>query len=332
MQRRRFLLASGALIAAPFAAAQKPAAANKVLGILSGNRTPTPQQIAASPIMARLRELGWIEGKNLRIERAYGEGSEDRLPALAAELVQKRVDVIWASGPEAAVAAANATKTLPIVFTGVPDPVGQGLVDSLARPGRNLTGVSFTAAGGELAQKRLELLKEAVPAARRVALIRAGATRTVAGDFPSLAPFYAAAKKLGIELQDYTVERQEDFGAVFKKMLSARAQAMSMANAALTLRELKQILDFANRNRIPAIYGGRAWVEAGGLISYGTDIQSMTRESLAYVDRILRGAKPADLPVLQPTRFELAVNLQTAKSLGLVIPQTILLRAEHVIK
>jgi putative ABC transport system substrate-binding protein len=334
MRRRQVLelLAAGLAGAALPAKAQKPV---PVLGILNPNApVPTPGAKPPSPILAeRLRKLGWVEGENLRIERASGGGSDDQLEELAAGLVRKRVDVIYAFGQEAAIAAARATKSIPIVFWGSTVAVEVGLVNALNRPGRNVTGVAFSP-GVEIAQKRLELLREIVPAATRVALITQP-VRTIAGTY--LTPEVvnsgqdAAARALSVELRRYPVERKEDFGPTLKSIGAARPQAMMVGATMLTLRERPQLIEFANRNRIPAMYGGPEWVAAGGLVAYGVDSNETTLQALAYVDRVLRGANPAELPVIFPSRYVLAVNLKTARANGVTMPKSVLLRADRVI-
>lgn len=327
------LLAMGASSASRHGHAQKPAAKIPVLGILNPDLRPTPEQIAQranNPVPRRFRERGWVAGQNIRFELAYAEGREERLPELAAALVEKRVDVIWAFGSEAAVAAARATKTIPIVFWA-PAAVELGLVDSLARPGRNVTGVGLES---DIIPKQLELLKQIVPGARRVANISVPSQfRTVSGgQHDNRQVIDAAARKLRIDVQHYPVERAADFDPVFRKILAARTQAMRVAGSFLTSRERDRILEFARRNRIPGMYYYRTWVEAGGLVAYAADSESGILQSLTYVDRILRGAKPADLPVEQDNRIELSVNLKTARALGLTIPQSVLIRANKVIE
>jgi putative ABC transport system substrate-binding protein len=260
MKRRDLLFASAALAAAPLAArAQKRL---PVLGILTPFPRSKPEEIARNPLIVRLRELGWVEGKTLLIERAYGEGSEERLPELAATLVARRVDVIWAFGPEGAVAAARATRTIPIVFWGVPAPVEQGLVESFARPGRNVTGISF-AAGPGVEAKRLELLREIAPAATRLAAISVPtAMRTVAGGSAILPPVSApAASKLGFEFRSFPIEKQEDFEPAFAAILAWGANALSVSASGLFGRNRQRIAEFANRNRLPSAFTLPDYVE-----------------------------------------------------------------------
>lgn len=333
-RRRQFLIATGALLAAPLAQAQTSGRL-PVLGILSGNRSATPEQIASSPITAKLKELGWIEGKTFLVERAFGEGSEDPLPELAATLVRKRVDVIWTFGPEAAVAAARATKTIPIVFFGVTWPVEYGLVDSIARPGRNVTGVAFNAAPEVLLHKPLELLREIVPRLRRVAVITPKGRISVTGGPvpPNVRTLEPAARRFGFELLDYPVAREADFEPMFAAILASKAEAVFELPTPLTNRVRRRIVDFTNQNRLPGISNASDFVTLGGLLAYSSipGLEPVLR-SFEYVDRILRGAKAADLPVELPSRIELSINLRTAKALGLTIPQSVLIRADRVIE
>ena len=333
MDRRRFVALIGGALAAPLARAQKPARL-PILGVLTPHPRETPEQRARSPIRARLKQLGWVDGETVEIERPDGEGREDRLPTMAEELVQKRVNVIWAIGPEAAVAAARATQTIPIVFWGVGYPVEQGLVDSYARPGRNVTGIAF-ATGPELPTKVLEYLKEIAPAAKRLALVvTPSALATVKGDlYLGARPMIqTAAQHLGIEHRVHEIAKVEDFDATFAAIQSSRAQALFVPGTTLTFRERQRFVDFANRNRLPSAFNQREFVEAGGLFSYGIDSWETILQTLAYVDRILRGAKPADLPVELPSKYELVINLKTGTALGITIPRLVLLRADRVIE
>jgi putative ABC transport system substrate-binding protein len=274
-------------------------------------------------------ELGWVEGQNLNIDRAYGEGNEDRLSALAEELVRRRVDVIWALGPPSAVAAARATKIIPIVFWGVSYPVELGLVSGLARPAGNVTGMAYST-GPELAGKQVEFLRQIAPAATRLAWITApDSRRTVSGDEYIVLP---EAPALGVELGRFDVRGRDDFDAVFASVRAWRAHALGLIGNPFFWRERKRIVEFANRNRLVSTFGMKDFVEVGGLISYGPDVGETVRQSVGYVDRILRGARPTDLPVEQPSKYELVINLKTAKALGLTIPPSLLLRADQVIE
>jgi len=333
VKRREFLVGAGALIAAPLARAQQPVKL-PVLGVLLPHPRGTPEQQARSPLPAWLKQLGWVPGKSIAIERPDAEGREERLPAMAQELVRKGVDVIWAIGPEAAVAAARATRTVPIVFWGVAYPIEQGLVDSYAHPGRNVTGIAFVT-GPELYGKVIEYLKQIAPAAGRLATILTPSAREVvtggyvAGASPVMR---AAAKKLGMEYREHGIVRVEDFEAVFAGILESRADALFVQGSTLSNRERARFVDFANRNRLPSAFNQREFVEAGGLFSYGIDSGETALQTLAYVDKILRGAKPADLPVDLPSKYELVINRGVEKALGLTIPQSVLVRADRVIE
>jgi putative ABC transport system substrate-binding protein len=275
----------------------------------------------------RLREHGYVEGKSIVIEYRYAEGKFDRLPDLAAELVQLKVDVIVTAGSTATLAAKKAGVTMPIVFGNVGDPVGSGLVSSLAQPGGTITGLSQMAP--DLAGKRLELLKEAFPKIVRVAFLwQAGGKR----ENLELTDMEAAAKVLGIKLQSLPVRSLGDLESAFERAKREGAQALITTTGALLNTQQRQVLDFAVKNRLPAMYTSSEFVEAGGLMSYGPDIADLWRRAADFVDKILKGTKPADMPVEQPTKFEFLVNLKTAKQIGLTIPQSVLARADKVIK
>jgi putative tryptophan/tyrosine transport system substrate-binding protein len=277
----------------------------------------------------RLRELGWVEGQNIVIDYRYAEDRVDRLPDLAAELVRLKVDLIIASaGTQVATAAKNATETIPIVMIFVRDPVGTGLIASLARPGGNVTGVSGTA-GLEMFAKQLDLLKETVPKLRRVAILS-----NPANAYHQLAirEVNVAARSLGVQLQLLEARGPNEFDGAFAAMAKERVGALLVLSDAIFGSHRTRLADLAARSRLPAAYGVRDSVEAGGLMSYGPSFLDSYRRAATYVDKILKGAKPADLPVEQPTKFELVINLKTAKALGLIIPQTLLLRADQVIE
>jgi putative ABC transport system substrate-binding protein len=332
IERRRFLIGAGALAAAPLVRGQRRL---PVLGILSPNRLPPPTFLANNPFINRLRALGWSDAQTLTIERAYGEGREEALPSLAEALVRKRVDVIWAVGPEAAVAAARATRSIPIVFWGVALPVEQELVDSLARPGRNVTGVSWYQGPG-VDMKRLEALREIASAAKRLAhLYVPTAGATVSGQplrSPGIALFAKAAESLGFHIRRFDVSTEPELKLAFSDILDWNADALTSAATTLTSRERGSIVDFANRNRLPAGYGNKVFAEAGGLISYGATDGSSFPRCAEYVDMILRGAAPIELPVDIPRDYELVLNVKTAKALGLDVPRSLLLRADKVIE
>ena len=332
MNRRGFVAAISSAIAAPVAFAQQKAGL-PVVGVLTPHPPLPPESPGAIALGARWKQLGCVDGENFHVLRPNAEGREDRLPAIATELVRSRVNVIWTLGPEAAIAAARATSTIPIVFWGVGLPVEQGLVDSIARPGRNVTGIAFFT-GTELTFKVLELAKEAVPHVQKVSAIRTpSANQTVKGELlkPTLADD-RTLKKLGLEALRYEVARVEDSDGVFAAILKARPQFLFVDGTTLTFRERRRIADFALRNALPSAFDQREFVEAGGLLSYGIDSFETVLQSLGYVDRILRGAKPADLPVELPSKYEFVVNLKTASALGIKVPRSVLLRADRVIE
>ena len=275
--------------------------------------------------LAALREVGYVEGQNLVVERRYAEGRIERLPALAAELVGLKPDVILATGGDAIRAAQNATKIIPIVMAFGEDPVGKGLVASLARPGGNITGVSLVAEG-TMAAKRVEIFKEAVPRARRIGLLswpRMEAAQAKEAD--------QAARALKTETIFVEV-RNGDYEGAFSTLAVERADALFVLSNPLLNRDRKRIITLAARHRLPAIYEWRESAEDGGLLAYGAKIRDLNRRVAAYVDKILKGAKPGDLPVEQPTSFELVINMKTAKALGLTIPPSLLARADQVIE
>jgi putative ABC transport system substrate-binding protein len=295
------------------------------IGVLSGgSRSSTTASTEA--FRQGLRELGYLEGQNVAIEYRYAEGKLDRLPALAAELAASRVDVIVAQAPAAVRAAKNASGTIPIVMAHGGDPVAQGFVASLARPGGNITGLSNFSA--ELSGKRLELLREAFPKVSRIAAIW---NPDAPGPVLSFKELEIAAKALKVPLQSLQVRGPNDFEGAFQ---AAREQAGSLVviQDVVTVTHLKRIVELAAMHRLPAIYMEEEWAEAGGLISYGVNQPDLHRRAAAYVDKILKGAKPADLPVEQPIKFELVINLKAAKQIGLTIPQSVLYRADKVIK
>jgi putative ABC transport system substrate-binding protein len=274
-----------------------------------------------------LRELGYVEGKNIVIERRHAEGKLDRLSALAAELVRLNVDVIVTSGPTATHPAKGATSTIPIVMTFDDDPVGSGFVASLARPGGNITGLSTLAP--EITGKQLELLKEIVPRLGRVAVI---GTSTRQGTAQTLKEMELAAGAVKVQLQYLDVQSPKDIETAFRAASKERAGALLVLQSPVFNSQRAQIADLALKNRLPATYPRREFVEDGGLMSYGVSISDLDRRAATYVDKILKGAKPADLPVEQPTKFELVINLKAAKQIGLTIPPNVLARADKVIK
>ena len=274
-----------------------------------------------------LRDLGYVEGQTIAIEYRWAEGKFERVPPLAAELVHLKVDVIVTAGEAAVRAARQATTTIPIVMASHPDPVGTGVISSLARPGGNLTGLSILAP--DLAEKRLELIKEAVPKLSRVAVLW---NPDNLGKVLEFKVTQAAARALGVTLQPVEVRKAKDFDMAFSAILRKRPDALVTFVETLTLVHQTQIVDFVTRNRLPMVAELRVFTELGGLMSYGANQPDLFRRAATFVDKILKGAKPSDLPVEQPTRFELVINMKTAKALGLAFPQSILIRADQVIQ
>jgi putative ABC transport system substrate-binding protein len=328
MDRRDTVLALLALGAAPLAAEAQQAAKIARIGYLTSSLGDDPHLLEA--FRQGLRDLGYVEGRNVVIEYREAEGKADRLPALAAELVALKVDVIVAPITSAARAAKQATETIPIVFAVSADPVTDGFVISLARPGGNVTGLSILAP--ELVGKRLELLTQAVPGVSRVAVLRLPGALGERTDKYMLKEAEAAARALGVRLQLVEARGPADIDRAFSDMTGARAGALTVLPSNMFLRERRRLVDLAAKNRLPAVYSGRAVVDAGGLMSYGPNIADNYRRAATYVDKILKGAKPGDLPVEQPAKFELIINLKTAKDLGLIIPQSVLARADEVIQ
>ena len=272
----------------------------------------------------RLRELGYIDGQNIVMEWRFAKGKADLLPELAAELVLLKVDVIIAAATLAIQAAKQATKTIPIVFPRAGDPVAYGLVDSLARPGGNITGVS--AVSLDLSGKRLELLKEALPRISRVAVLYDPKVSLSLKEIPTVAQF------LGVKIQALEVRTAADVEKAFSAMRKERSDSFITSPTPSINVHQKRILELTEKNRLPAMHSSKGWVEAGGLMSYGLDVFDSDRRAAILVDKILKGAKPADLPVEQPMKFEFVINLKTAKALNLTIPQSVLFRADKVIR
>jgi len=296
------------------------------IGFLSGQSLSTIST-RTEAFRQGLRELGYVEGKTIVIEWRFAEGKLDRLPALAAELVHLKVDIIVTSGLGSTRPANEATNTIPIVMTQDPDPVGNGFVASLARPGRNITGLSTLSP--ELSGKRLELLKEIVPKLSRVAVL---GTSTNASTAQSLRETELAAAALAVKVQYLDVRSPKDIEAAFRAASKERADALLLLGGPVLASQGTQIGDLVVKSRLPSIYESGVNVEAGGLISYGVSRTDLTRRAATYVDKILKGAKPADLPVEQPKKFELIINLKAAKQIGLTIPPNVLARADKVIK
>jgi len=329
--RRRFLFAAGALAAAPLVRAQ-PSPRVPVLGLLYPNPTVTTDgdlRVAVANIMKR---HGWTVGKDLEVRHYSGDGRELRMPALAERVVADKVDVIWVAGPEAAVAAARATQTIPIAFYGVGFPVEHGLVESLAKPGRNVTGI--TSIAGLEWSKCLQTLREIVPGIRTIAYISVTTVRTnVAGADVRIRDFWieAPVAEAGVQIVRFPVTEPEDLEGAFRAIADSRPDALMCDFTAMTFRERQRIIDFANGMRLPSMFGAWPFVRDGGLIAYAANRRWMAVHSFTFVDRILRGARPQDLPVEQPTRFELIINLKTAKALGLTVPESLLLRADRLV-
>jgi len=300
-----------------------------LIGYLS-TTDPSYETTRADAIGLALRELGYVEGQNIATEYRYAQGKIERYPELAAELVRLKVDIILVTGGSAMVRVAkNATKTIPIVMAGAaPDPVKAGLVESLARPGGNVTGLTTLA--GELGGKRLELFKEAVPKLARVAVLYDPASPSGALDVKEVLP--AAARGLKLTIQAWEVRAADDFEKVFAALNKERPDGLYVSPVALMGANQKRTTSFALESRLPSMYSNRDAVDAGGLMSYSADLADSYRRVAIYVNRILKGAKPADLPVEQPTKFELVINLKTAKQIGLTIPPNVLARADRVIK
>jgi ABC-type uncharacterized transport system substrate-binding protein len=327
MDRRRFLLTSLAgAFAAPVGVEAQEYKAGKVpqLGWLSpGSRSAG----LLEPFLRGLRELGWVEGRSVVVEYRYADSRAERLPALVADLARLKVDVIVAGGVAAALAASKATTAIPIVMSSGGDPLAVGLVASLARPGGNVTGLATISP--ELSGKRLELLKQVVPSLRRVAVLW-NPENPAHG--PGLRAAESAARTLGLELQILEFRVQEDFGAAFRAAKRANAGAVIALDDPVTFNERNVLVSQASTTRLPVMYGFRESAEAGGLIAFGANLADLARRSAGYVDKILKGAKPGDLPVEQPTKFDLVINLKTAKALGLTIPPSVLARADQVIE
>ena len=330
IERRTFLGAiAGGLLAVPLAAEAQQAAKVPQIGFLALNLAANPQLHEA--FRQGLRDLGYVEGRNLVIEYRSAEGKAERLPALAAELVALKVDVIVvAGGTLPALTAKQATRTLPVVFIAVPDPVASGLVTSLARPGGNVTGLASVAS--DLVGKRLDQLKQAVPGVRQVAILWQPGALGERTEKDMLKEADVAARALGVRLQFFEARGLADFDKAFSDMTGARAGALTILPSIMFLNERKRLVDLAAKSRLPAVYPLREFVDAGGLMAYGPNFADLFGRAAIYVDKILKGAKLADLPVEQPTKFDLVINLRTAKALGLTIPQSLLLRADEVIR
>jgi putative ABC transport system substrate-binding protein len=330
IDRRTFLAGTGAvLLAAPLAAEAQQAGKVVRIGYLTIDLAAASQTTEA--FRRGLRDLGYVEGRNVAIEYRDAEGKSQRLPAHAAELVALKVDVIvTAGGTLAALAAKQVTKTVPIVFIAVSDPVASGVVNSLAQPGGNVTGLSNSNA--ELVGKRLEHIAHAVPGVSRVVVLWQPGGLGERTEQEMLKQADDAARALGVRLQFVEAREAADLEPAFSEMTRARADALTVFPSTMFFNERRRMTALAAKNRLPAVYQLREFVEAGGLMAYGTNIADLFRRAATYVDKILKGAKPADLPVEQPTKFELVINLKTAKALGLTIPPSLLGRADEIIQ
>jgi len=326
MKRREFItLLGGAAAGWPVAARAQQAGKLSIIGLL-GSATLLAESQRVAVFVQRLRELGWIENRNVAIEYRWAEGRGERFVEIATEFVQLKVDIIVATSLPATIAAKQVTSVIPIVFTSSNDPVGLGLVGSLARPGGNVTGLSNQL--GDTASKRLELLREVAPALRRLAIL---ANVGSPGPVLDMREAQATVRMLGLEAVTLEIRRAEDIVPAFEAA-KGRADALYVAADPLANSNRVPINTLALAARLPTMYGVRDYVEAGGLMSYGPNIADLYRRGADYVDKILRGAKPADIPVEQPTKFDLVLNLTTARALGLTIPESFLARADEVIE
>jgi len=329
ISRRTFVGAlAGGLLAVPLAAEAQQTAKIARIGYLAVYRAPSPH--LGEAFRQGLRDLRYVEGRNVVIEFRDAEGKLDRLPALAAELVALQVDVIVAPNTATVLAAKQATRTIPVVFAVVADPVASGFVTSLARPGGNVTGLSLLAP--ELVGKCLELLKQAVPGVSRVAVLWQPGGLGELTEKNMLKEADVAARALGVGVQVVEARHPADLDRAFSDMIRARADALTVLGTPMFMNERRRLVELPAMHRLPTVYSLREFADAGGLLSYGANQADLYRRAAYYVDKILRGAKPADLPVEQPTKFELVVNLKTAKALGLSISPALLARADQVIE
>jgi putative ABC transport system substrate-binding protein len=325
MDRRRFLLTSlAAGIAVPLAVEAQQAGKVYQVGLLSIASDPETWRVGYRPFIEAMRELNYVEGRNLTIKPAVAGANYERLPALVADLVRAKVDVIMTAAPVETVAAKRATSSIPIVMLFVPDPVEQGLVASLARPGGNVTGLTSMVPG--LGQKYVELLREVVPSARRFAVVVRIPSATIRQEVE------AAGRVLGVGVSVAQVSGPEDFDPVLAQVKKDGAAGIIVALDGVTFLHRRKFVPLTLAHKLPGIYWAREYVEEGGLMTYSASLDDLRRRAATYVDKILRGAKPADLPVEQPTKFDLVINLKTAKALGVTIPPSLLLRADQVIE
>ena len=321
MRRRTFIASTVSVLAAPLAAEAQQTKIPRLGVLLFG----TPDTDAFPAILRGLSALGYVEGRNIVFEHRYAEGRPERLPDLANDLIRSKPDLIIAAGGDVAPFAKRATGVIPIVMITSADPVQGGLVASLARPGGNVTGVTFVSS--DLAGKRLQLLKEAVPGVTRVAVL--WNPDHPDGEFPAT---QAAGRSLGVQIQSLEVRGRDDFASAFAAANRERMEAVIVVSSRLMTLNRARILDLAVQNRLLLVSGWGPWAAEGGLLSYGPDLDAVIRSSATYVDKILKGAKPGDLPIEQPTKFEFVINLRTAKTLGLTIPPSVLARADEVIQ
>jgi putative tryptophan/tyrosine transport system substrate-binding protein len=325
MKRREFILAvGGAAASVPFAARAQQADKLPIIGILGSSSAAWSHWLGA--FVQRIRELGWIENRTITIDYRWTEGRNDRYAEFSAEFVRRKIDVILPLGTPAIIAAKKATSVIPIVFPLASDPVGDGLVASLAHPGGNTTGMSNQQP--DLAGKRLEILRDIVPGLSQLAVLANANNRTAT---LSVAEVHLAARKLGLEIVSVSVKRADDIALAIESF-KGRTQALYVVGDPLVADNQIQINTLALAARLPTMHGSRVYVETGGLLSYGPDFSALFRRAGDYVDKILKGAKPADLPVEEPTKIELVVNLKTAKALALTISESFLLRADEVLE
>jgi len=330
MRRRDFIVfLAGAMAALPLAARAQQKA-TPVIGVLSTGSPDPSSELFTGAFRQGLSEAGYVEGQNLAIEYRWAEGHYDRLPALAADLVGRKVDLIVANSPPSALAAKSATSTIPIVFRSGADPVGYGLVASLARPGGNLTGVSMLIEG--LTAKRLELLSDLVPRAGVIALLMNPNNPNNATAERMIREVQEAARTRGLQLHVLKASSESEIDTAFASLVQLHAGALVVAADPFLSSRREQLVALASRHAVPSIYAWREFAASGGLISYGASLTSAFRLLGPYAAKVLKGAKPAEMPVQQPTTFELIVNLRTAKALGLTVPQSMLMRADEVIE
>jgi putative ABC transport system substrate-binding protein len=325
VKRREFITLLGGAVTWPIAARAQQSGKLPTIGFL-GSTTPLVESQRIAAFVQRLHQLGWIENRNVTIEYRWAEGRTERFAEIAAEFTRLKVDLIVASTTPAVIAAKQATSVIPIVFPVAGDPVGSGLVASLARPGGNVTGLSVLST--DLAAKRLELLREVVPGLRRLAIMA-----NVGNPAPVLEmrEVEAVARMIGLEAATFEIKRAEDIGPAFEA-LKGRMDALYVAADSLVNTNRVRINTLALGGRLPTMHGLREYVEAGGLMCYGPNVPDLNRRAADFVDKILRGAKPADLPVEQPTKFDLVINLTTAKALGFEVPPSLIARADEVIE